>query len=227
MITAASQGMGAACARKLASHGYTVGLMARSPEIVDLARELGGFAVVGSVTDPNALAQLVDRAKTDFGRVDALVNNTGHPAKGDLLDIADGDWQAGFELILMNVIRLARLVTPLMLAGGGGAIVNISSLWAVEPHLDGPVSSTFRAALGSYTKLYSERYAADGIRMNALLPGFVDTYPVKDKFLSAIPMDRVARADEIASTVLYLLSDEAAYITGQSIRIDGGLTRSI
>jgi NAD(P)-dependent dehydrogenase (short-subunit alcohol dehydrogenase family) len=227
LVTAASRGIGAACARALAEDGYTVGLLARSGSIHDMAAELGGFAVQGSVTDPPAIDELVDRAVREHGRVDAVVNNTGHPAKGNLLDITDEDWIAGMELMLMNVIRMARQVTPVMQAQGGGSIINISSLWAVEPHETGPVSSTIRAALGAYTKLYADQHAADGIRMNALLPGFVDSYPVPDDILAAIPAGRPARAEEIGKVVVFLASPEAAYINGQSIRADGGLTRSI
>lgn len=227
IITAASRGIGAACARALADAGYTVGLMARSESIHDMAKELGGFALQGSVTDPAAIDELVEVAYSEHGRVDVVVNNTGHPAKGALLDISDEDWTAGMELLLMNVVRMARQVTPIMEAQGGGSIINISSLWAVEPHETGPVSSTLRAALGAYTKLYADQHAAVGIRMNALLPGFVDSYPVPDDMLAAIPAGRAARAEEIGKIVVFLASTESAYITGQSIRADGGLTRSV
>jgi NAD(P)-dependent dehydrogenase (short-subunit alcohol dehydrogenase family) len=155
------------------------------------------------------------------------VNNTGHPAKGDLLSIGDDDWTTGMDLVLLSVVRLARRVTPVFQRQGGGAIVNISSLWAVEPHLDAPVSSTLRAALSAYTKLYADRYAGERIRMNCVLAGFVSTYPVAEKFASAIPMRRVADPAEVARVAAFLLSEDAAYVTGQSVRADGGLTRSI
>ena len=172
------------------------------------------------------LAAVVERTVAAYGRIDAVVNNTGHPAKGDLLALDDAGWQEGFALILQSVVRMARLVTPVFLRQGGGAIVNISSLWAVEPHLDAPVSSTLRASLSSFTKLYADRFAADRIRMNCVLAGFVDTHPVSEKFAKAIPMGRVAKPEDIARVVAFLLSEEAGYITGQSVRADGGLTRS-
>lgn len=121
---------------------------------------------------------------------------------------------------------MSRLITPVFLRQGAGAVVNVSSLWAAEPHLDAPVSSTFRASLSSFTKLYADRFAADRIRMNCVLAGFVDTYPVPEKFAKAIPMGRVAGPEEVARVAAFLLSDDAAYITGQSVRADGGLTRS-
>ena len=227
VVTAASRGMGAACARLLAARGYSVSLLARSTPVVELAAQLGGIATVGSLLEPASLERLVQSTIAHFGRIDVLVNNAGHPAKGELLELSDGDWQEGFEMLLLSVIRLSRLVTPTMVAQRSGSIVNISSLWAVEPHLDAPISSTLRAALSAFTKLYADRYAGSGIRMNSILPGFVDTYPVPEKFRRAIPVDRVGTAEEIAAAVAFLASDEATYLTGQSLRVDGGLTRSI
>lgn len=226
LVTAASRGIGAACARTLAARGSRVSLLARSEAVHALAADLSGIATAGSVEDAADLARAVESTLSAFGRIDALVNNTGHPAKGDLLTLDDLAWQQGFALILQSVVRTARLVTPVFLRQGGGAVVNISSLWAVEPHLDAPVSSTLRASLSSFTKLYADRYAADRIRMNCVLAGFVDTYPVAEKFSKAIPMQRVAKPEEVARVAAFLLSDDAAYITGQSLRADGGLTRS-
>jgi NAD(P)-dependent dehydrogenase (short-subunit alcohol dehydrogenase family) len=226
LVTAASRGIGAACARVLAGRGYRLALLARSDGLRVLAEELGALAVAGSVADPGDLGRFVSLALERYGRVDAVVNNTGHPAKGDLLALGDEDWEEGMELVLLPVVRMARLVTPAFLRQGGGAVVNVSSLWAVEPNLDAPVSSTYRAALSAFTKLYADRYAADGIRMNCVLAGFASTHPVPDKFRAAIPMGRVSEPEEVARVAAFLLSSDAGYITGQSLRSDGGLTRS-
>jgi NAD(P)-dependent dehydrogenase (short-subunit alcohol dehydrogenase family) len=227
IITAASAGIGAACARELAQRGYQVSLLARSPAVLDLAKELGGIATQGSVTQPADLVRLVAATVERYGRVDALVNNTGHPAKGDLLDITDAEWHKGLDLLLLPVVRLARLVTPLFQQqGNGGAIVNISSFAAQEPSLPRPVSSALRAALSSFTKLYADRYAPAGIRMNTVLPGWVDTYEVEPADISQIPLGRAAQAREIARVVAFLLSADASYITGENMRVDGGLLRS-
>jgi NAD(P)-dependent dehydrogenase (short-subunit alcohol dehydrogenase family) len=226
IVTAASRGIGAACARNLAQHGYALVLLARSEDVQSLAKELGAEAVRGDVSQPEDLKKAVDHAMTRFGRVDAVVNNTGHAAKGELLALSDEDWHRGLDLLLLNVVRMAKLVTPLMLARKRGAIVNISSFAAVEPGLRFPVSATLRTALGSFAKLYSQRYAAAGLRMNNVLPGWVDTYAVDEAARQAIPAQRPGTPQDIAKAVGYLLSDEAAYVTVQSLLVDGGLVRS-
>ena len=227
IVTAAGRGMGAAIARELAAAGYSVSLMSASGAAVELAAELGGIGMSGSVTSPANLATLVQTTRDVFGRIDAVVNNTGHPSQGRLLDITDADWHTGLDLVVLNVVRMARLVTPLMQAAGGGAIVNISTFAAYEPDPGFPVSAALRAALGSFTKLYADTYAADGIRMNNVLPGFIDSHPVDEQTLSRIPVGRAGTVAEIAKTVTFLLSPGAGYITGQNIRVDGGITRSV
>ena len=122
---------------------------------------------------------------------------------------------------------MSRVVTPIMKGQGGGAIVNISTFAAFEPSATFPISASLRAALGSFTKLYADTYAQDGIRMNNILPGFVDSYPVSDDVVKQIPMGRYGSVQEIAKTARFLLSDEAGYITGQNIRVDGGITRGV
>lgn len=226
IVTAASRGLGRACAEVLAERGFSLALLARSRDVQAVVERLGGVGVEGSVTDPAALERVVAAAMTRWGRVDVVVNNTGHPAKGELLEVSDEAWHEGMDLLLLNVVRMARLVTPIMRRQGGGAIVNVSSLWAKEPHLDAPVSSALRAALAGFTKLYADRHAADGIRMNCVLAGFFDTYPVAPGFLSAIPLARPASKREIAEVVAFLASPASSYVTGQSVVADGGVTRS-
>jgi len=227
IVTAASRGMGAAIARELAGQGYALVLMSRGQEVLDLASELDGIGLQGSVTEPDDLRRLVEAALEAYGRIDAVVNNTGHPPRGDLLSIGDDDWYAGVDLVLLNVVRMSRLVTPVMIKQGGGAIVNISTFSAFEPSLSFPVSSTLRAALGSFVKLYADRYARHNIRMNNLLPGYIDTYEIDEATQASIPMGRRGWSGELAQVVAFLVSSGAGYITGQNIRIDGGLTRSV
>ncbi len=227
IVTAAGRGIGEACARKLASDGYVPVLLSKSGAAVDAADELGGVGFEGSVTDPDDLAALTEAAVERYGRIDAVVNNTGHPPKGELLEISDEEWHEGLDLVLLNVVRMARLVTPIMRDGNGGSIVNISTFSAYEPSPGFPVSSALRAGLGAFTKLYADRYAADGIRMNAVLPGFVDSYEVDEETRAGIPMARPAKTEEIADAVAYLVSPAASYVTGQNVRVDGGLTSSV
>ena len=227
VITAAGKGIGAAVARELAASGYRVSLLSSSGGALSLARELDGIGMTGSVTAPEDLTRLVESTLARYGRIDAVVNNTGHPPKGDLLNISDADWHLGLELLVLNVVRMARLVTPVFLAQGGGAMVNISTFAAFEPEPGFPVSSSLRSALAGFVKLYADRYAADSIRMNNVLPGYMDNYPESAANLAKIPMKRYAKVEEVAKTVRFLLSDDAGYITGQNIRVDGGITHSL
>jgi NAD(P)-dependent dehydrogenase (short-subunit alcohol dehydrogenase family) len=227
IVTAAGRGMGAAIAQELAANDYRVALMSPSGAAEKLAASLDGLGLTGSVTEADDLQRLVDGTMTAYGRVDAVVNHSGHPPKGPLLEIPDTDWHAGLDLIMLNVVRMARLVTPIMQSQGGGAIVNISTYAVFEPEATFPVSGPIRAALAGFTKLYADEYAKDGIRMNTLMPGFVDSLPETPERRDRIPMGRYGTVAEIAKTVLFLLSPDAGYITGQSIRADGGLTRSV
>src|SRR5215470_1519568 len=228
IVTAASKGIGAACARFLAQKGYRLALFARGSELNNLATELDALAVIGDLTDAAAIEQLVCQTQQRYGRVDGVVNNTGHAAKGDLLTMTDEDWHRGLDLLLMNVVRLARLVTPIMLGQERpGAFVNISSFAALEPGLRFPVSATIRAGLSAFTKLYVQQYGVRGIRMNNVLPGWIDTYPVSAEAVRQIPLARPGTADDVARLVAFLLSDDAAYIASQDLLVDGGLVRAM
>lgn len=227
ILTGAGKGMGGAAARELANRGWKVALLSPSGNAEALAKELGGIGVTGSVTEEADLKTLVDRTMEAYGRIDGAVLSTGHPPKGDLLDLSDADWAKGLDLIILNVVKIARLITPIMEKQGGGAIVNISTFAAFEPDPVFPISCTLRAGLASFTKLYADRYAAQNIRMNNVLPGFINSLPEKEQFRSRIPMGRYGKVEEIAKTVAFLLSEDAGYITGQNIRVDGGITRSV
>jgi NAD(P)-dependent dehydrogenase (short-subunit alcohol dehydrogenase family) len=227
VVTAAGSGMGAACARELVQRGYRVALMSPSGRARDLAEELGGLGLAGSVTEVGDLESLVGETLERYGRIDGVVNSTGHPPSGEILELTDEDWHGTLDLIVLNVVRVARLVTPAMVRQGGGAIANISTYSAFEPSPRFPLSSSLRAALAGFTKLYSDRYAADSIRMNNILPGYIESFEIDEETRSSIPMQRQGSVAEIAKTAAFLLSDDSGYMTGQNIRVDGGLTRSV
>ena len=227
IITAAGSGMGAACARELAGRGYQVAILSSSGKGEALAVELGGLGVTGSNLVVADLARLVDATLDRWGRIDAVVNSAGHGPKGAVLEISDEDWHLGMDVYLMPAVRMARLVTPAMAAQGGGAIVNISTFAAFEPDPRFPTSGVFRAGLASFAKLFADAHAAQNIRMNNLLPGFIDSLPVNDEIAASVPMKRYGTAEEIAATAAFLVSDDSGYITGQNIRVDGGITRSV
>ncbi len=227
LLTAAGSGIGAAAARKLAEDGWKVAILSSSGKGEALARELGGVGLTGNNREAADLQRLVDTALAQWGRVDAVVNSAGHGPKGALLDISDADWHLGMDYYLLNVIRIARLVTPIMQAQRHGAIVNVSTYAVFEPEPAFPTSGVFRAGLAAFTKLFADQYAADNIRINNVLPGFIDSLPEKSDRRARIPMGRYGRAEEVAELILFLATDRSSYVTGQNIRIDGGITRSI
>lgn len=227
MVTAGGSGMGAAVARRLAADGYAVGVLSSSGKGEALAKELGGVGVTGSNQSSDDLQRLLDAVLERWGRIDVLVNSAGHGPRGPILDISDEDWHRGMDTYLMNVIRPTRLVTPHMQKQQGGAIVNISTAWAFEPSAMFPTSAVFRAGLASFTKVFADTYAADNLRMNNVLPGWIDSLPATEARRDSVPMKRYGTSEEIAATVAFLASDGAAYITGQNLRVDGGLTRSV
>ncbi|MBX5174263.1 SDR family oxidoreductase [Rhizobium sp. NZLR1b] len=227
LITAGGSGMGAAAARKLAADGYRIAVLSSSGKGETLARELGGVGVTGSNLVNDDVKRLVDLAMEKWGRIDALVNSAGHGPRAPILEITDEDWHKGMEVYFLSAVRPIRLVTPIMEAQGGGAVVNISTAWAFEPSPMFPTSAFARAGLASFTKIFADTYASKTIRMNNVLPGWIDSLPATDERRDSVPMGRYGTAEEIAATVAFLLSEGAGYITGQNIRVDGGITRSV
>jgi NAD(P)-dependent dehydrogenase (short-subunit alcohol dehydrogenase family) len=227
IVTAGGSGMGAAAARRLAADGYQVAILSSSGKGEALGKELGGIGVTGSNQSNDDLKRLVDETMARLGRVDVLVNSAGHGPRAPLLDITDEQWHAGIDVYFMSVVRPVRLVAPIMKAQRGGAIINISTAWVSEPSAMFPTSAVARAGLAVYTKIFADTYAADNIRMNNVLPGWIDSLPATVERRESVPMKRYGTSDEVAATIAFLASEGAAYITGQSLRIDGGLIRSV
>jgi NAD(P)-dependent dehydrogenase (short-subunit alcohol dehydrogenase family) len=227
IITAGGSGMGAESARRLAADGFHVAILSSSGKGEAIAQELGGIGVTGSNQSNNDLKRLVDAAMEKWGRIDVLVNSAGHGPRAPILEITDEQWHTGLDVYLMNVIRPTRLVAPIMQKQKSGAIINISTAWAFEPSAMFPTSAVFRAGLASYTKIFADTYAADNVRMNNVLPGWIDSLPATEERRDSVPMQRYGTSAEIAATIAFLASDGAGYITGQNLKVDGGLTRSV
>ncbi|MCE5990007.1 SDR family oxidoreductase [Pseudomonas sp. 5FOS] len=227
IITAGGSGMGAAAARRLAADGFKVGILSSSGKGEALAKELGGIGVTGSNQSVEDLQRLVDAVVGKWGRVDVLVNSAGHGPRAPILEISDEDWHKGMDTYLLNVIRPARLVTPVMQRQKGGVIINISTAWAFEPNEMFPTSAVFRSGLAAFSKIFADTYAVDNVRINNVLPGWIDSLPATEQRRDSVPLRRYGTSEEIAATIAFLASDGAAYITGQNIKVDGGLTRSV
>lgn len=227
IVTAGGSGMGAAAARRLAHDGFRVAILSSSGKGEALAKELGGIGVTGSNQSNEDLGRLVDETVKRWGRVDALINSAGHGPRAPLLEISDDEWHAGLDVYFLNVVRTVRLVAPIMVAQKDGVIVNISTAWVAEPSAMFPTSAVARAGLAVYTKLFADQFAADNVRMNNVLPGWIDSHPSTDERQASVPMKRYGTSEEIAATVAFLVSEGAGYVTGQNIRVDGGLTRSV
>ena len=225
LVIGGGRGMGAATAREMHKRGYRLSLMSPSESCEQLAKDLKAVALRGKAENKKNLKSIVSFTMEKYGRIDSVLVHVGGPPKGDLLEIDDGDWDKANQMIIKPVISIAKLVTPIMLEQGGGSIVNITTFSAFEPSLTFPTSSVYRAGVSSFTKLFSERYGAKNIRMNCLLPGFTDSLNLPDEFAQLSSLKRLARAEEQAKVAAFLLSDDSSYITGQSIRSDGGVTR--
>ncbi len=226
-ITAGGSGMGAAAARRLAADGFAVSVLSSSGKGEALGVELGGTGTTGSNQSAADVQRFVDTTMQKFGRIDVLVNSAGHGPRAPLLEISDDDWHKGMEVYLMCVLRPTRLITPIMVQNGGGVIINISTAWAFEPSALFPTSAVFRAGLASYTKIFADTYAPQNVRMNNILPGWIDSLPATAERAKSVPMGRYGTSAEIAATVSFLAADGAGYITGQNLRVDGGVTRSV
>jgi NAD(P)-dependent dehydrogenase (short-subunit alcohol dehydrogenase family) len=227
IVTAGGSGMGAEAARRLAADGFRVAILSSSGKGEALAGELGGLGITGSNQSNDDLRRLVDATLARWGRIDVLVNSAGHGPRAPVLELTDAQWHTGLDVYLMNVIRPTRLVTPVMQKQRDGVIINISTYAVFEPDPLFPTSGVFRAGLAAFTKLFADKYAAENVRMNNVLPGFIDSLPETEERRARIPMQRYGRNAEIAATIAFLASPGAGYITGQNIRVDGGITRSV
>lgn len=248
LVTGASRGIGAATARLLARRGYRLALMSRSG-CGEIASELGAWHYSGSLIDEGDIKSFVDGAAARYGRLDALVASTGRyssildkvdvtPSTGpgglgydpgfkpDIFSVPRTAWHDALDLLVLSTVSLAKFATPHLLASGGGAIVAVSGMEAAEPQLR-YLLSPVRSAIHGFARLYSDRYAADGIRMNCVLPGMLENAAQHSDpgLLRSIPTGRAGTLEEIAETIAFLASPASSYITAQTLLVDGGLNR--
>jgi NAD(P)-dependent dehydrogenase (short-subunit alcohol dehydrogenase family) len=206
IVTAGGNGMGAAAARRLAQDGFKVAILSSSSKGEVLAKELDVVGVTGSNQSNDDLGRLVDQTMAKWGRVDVLVNSAGHGPRDQILRITDEQWHNGLDIYLMNVIRPTRLVAPIMVRQKAGTIINISTAWAFafEPSPMFPISAVFRAGLAAFTKIFADRYAADNVRMNNVLPGWIDSLPATEERRKSVPMQPYGTSQEITATIAFL-----------------------
>jgi 3-oxoacyl-[acyl-carrier protein] reductase len=237
VVTGSTGGIGLAVAQQLRDEGATV---------VTSGRRNGGIGdlhVAADLMEPGAAEEMIGAAVAAFGRVDCLVNNVGGTAIRKFEELTDADWQASFELNLMSAVRATRAALPGMRARGSGSIVNVSSSAGKRPSLGMPDYSVMKAAMLSYSRLVADLYSGDGIRCNAVTPGptateawlgeggLAEQQGDRDAVLAKVgagrPLGRLAKPDEIASVILFLLSERASYVTGAAWSADGGTVQII
>jgi 3-oxoacyl-[acyl-carrier protein] reductase len=248
IVTAASKGLGFACARVLASEGVNVLLCARTPEtlhdaVKTIAADAGGRAVplVADVSSADDCRRIVDEARHTLGDIDILVTNTGGPERGAFDECDDDAWDRAFQSTLMNVVRLVRLAAPGMCERRWGRIVNIASITARQPIDNLTMSNALRPAIVGLAKDLSLQYAPHGVTINTVCPGLHRTDRVLHvaergdgdpearlaRMAEQVPLGRLGEPVELARVVAFLCSEAASYVTGTSIPVDGGLYRGL
>ena len=237
VVTGGSRGIGRAIAVALAAEGAKVAVIyagnaAAAEETLSLIKERGGEAVAMQcdVADDAAVSDMINAVKEQFGSVDILVNNAGITRDGLLMRMKEGDWQAVLDTNLTGVFHCTKAVTKLMMKQRSGAIINITSVVGQTGNAGQANYAAAKAGMIGFTKSVAKELASRGIRVNAVAPGCIDTDmtavlsdAVKEDMLKSIPLGRVAQPEEVAKAVVFLASDNASYITGQVLNVDGGM----
>jgi 3-oxoacyl-[acyl-carrier protein] reductase len=246
IVTGASSGMGHATAMSLAREGCNVTLFARRQALLDeavatihgLGTGAAALAVAGDASDPAALQAVLDRTLERFGHLDILVNNTGGPPAGGFEDFDDEAWHRAWELTLMSTLRLTRLALPALRASGRGRVVNITSSAVKEPNDGLLLSNTYRPGVIGWAKSLSKDEGPNGITINSIAPGYIDTERLRSFYTgdddparladeALIPARRFGDPGEIADAITFLCSTRAAYVNGITLLIDGGLAKGL
>jgi 3-oxoacyl-[acyl-carrier protein] reductase len=253
LVNAASRGLGRGIAEVLAAEGALLVISSRHQEAIEQAAVSITAAygsqvvpVVADVSRPGAAQRLVDVALAHFGQLDILVNNSGGPPSGSFGDFDDDAWQAAFELLLLNVVRMVRACLPHLRSSGHGRIINVASTSVRQPIAGLVLSNSLRAAVAGLAKTLADEVAADQVTVNTVLPGRILTDRLREMFArraheAGVPVDDLARAEvakevplgrvgepqDMANLVAFLCSDAAGYLTGQTIAVDGGQVRGL
>jgi 3-oxoacyl-[acyl-carrier protein] reductase len=236
IVCGASAGMGLATAGAFAAEGVNVAMFARRREVLEReAERLGALAVRGDVRDPADLERLVERTVKAYGGVDIVINNSGGPPRTSALELNDRLLQDAVDLLLQSVVRLTGLCLPYLAKSGHGRVINITSSTVREPVDNLALSNTVRPGVIGWAKTLAREVGPDGITVNSIAPGRIETerlaevYPdgPTEEDLQAIPLRRFGQTAEIADVVCFLASDRASYVSGTTIAVDGGLSRSI
>jgi 3-oxoacyl-[acyl-carrier protein] reductase len=252
MVAGASRGLGFAVARALAAEGAVVSIASRDAAAIEKAAstirsETGAevLALAADVRQAGALEAWRDQTLGRFGRLDILFTNSGGPPTGVFAELDDAAWQSAFELVILSVVRMARLAIPPMRAVGGGAILLATSSSVKEPLPNMTLSNVLRASVSALAKTLAQQLAADRIRVNHIIPGRIDTDRVREldginakkagisleeqkkRAAAAIPLGRYGKPEDFGRAAAFLLSDAASYLTGATLQVDGGLIRSV
>jgi 3-oxoacyl-[acyl-carrier protein] reductase len=232
LVTGGSRGIGAAIARELGAAGARVAVNYRSSADVaeEIAGEIGGVAMEGDVAEPDRAAALVARVEDEPGEIDCLVNNAGVTRDGLIARMSDEDWDAVIETNLRGTFNTCRAVSRKMLRRRAGSIVNLTSVVGIHGNPGQANYAASKAGIIGLTKALARELGTRGVRVNAIAPGYIDTEltgvlpeEVRGAILGSTPLGRLGEPEDVARAVRFLLSEEAAFVTGTVLLVDGGL----
>jgi 3-oxoacyl-[acyl-carrier protein] reductase len=236
IVCGASAGIGLGCAESLAAEGANVAMFARRRDVLEReADRLGALAVRGDVTNAADLERLVSTTLTAFGGVDVLVLNSAGPPRTGPLEVTDEQVEEAVALLLLPAIRLVRLCRPHLEESGHGRVIAITSSAVKEPIETLALSGAVRPGLVGWLKAASRALGPAGVTVNCVAPGRIDTDRIREVYpdgpsaddLATIPLRRLGQAREVGDVVCFLASDRGAYVSGTTIGVDGGFTRSL
>ena len=235
LVTGASKGLGLGVATALAREGARVAISSRSRERIDAAAAaIGARGFVHDASDVDGAAELVRRVADEVGPIEILVANSGGPpATPDVFDFSPDRWRAAYETLLLGQLALIEAALPGMRERGWGRILSMSSSVVREPEAVLILSASHRGALLATLKTLARELAPDGVTVNTLLTGLIDTDRVREmglhgqETIAAIPMQRLGTVEEFGAAAAFLCSEPAGYITGATLLVDGGATRSV